>query len=84
MKRALVIGGHGTLGKAIVAKLNELSVEVVTAGRSSGDYQVDMTSTDSIKALFEAVQNIDYVIVAAGQTHYAKLEELTPENNMIS
>lgn len=58
VKRALVIGGHGTLGKAIVAKLNELSVEVVTAGRSSGDYQVDMTSTDSIKALFEAVQSI--------------------------
>lgn len=84
VKRALVIGGHGTLGKAIVAKLNELSVEVVTAGRSSGDYQVDITSTDSIKALFDTVQNIDYVIVAAGQTHYAKLEELTPENNMIS
>lgn len=30
------------------------------------------------------MRNIDYVIVAAGQTHYAKLEELTPENNMIS
>ncbi|WP_339275662.1 short chain dehydrogenase [Paenibacillus sp. FSL W8-0426] len=84
MKRALVIGGHGTLGKAVVAKLQEWSVEVVTAGRNSGDYTVDMTSTDSIKTLFETVANIDYVIVTAGQTHYAKLAELTPENNMVS
>ena len=58
VKRALVIGGHGTLGKAIVAKLNELSVEVVTAGRSSGDYQVDMTSTDSIKALLKLCKTL--------------------------
>lgn len=84
MKRALVIGGNGTLGKAVVAKLKDYSVEVITAGRQSGDVQVDMTSTESITTLFETVRNIDYVIVAAGQTHYAKLEELTPENNMIS
>ncbi|APO43465.1 short chain dehydrogenase [Paenibacillus xylanexedens] len=84
MKRALVIGGNGTLGKAVVAKLRDYSVEVITAGRQSGDVQVDMMSTESITTLFETVRNIDYVIVAAGQTHYAKLEELTPENNMIS
>ncbi|NMI05308.1 short chain dehydrogenase [Paenibacillus sp. SZ31] len=84
MKRALVIGGNGTLGKAVVAKLRDYSVEVITAGRQSGDVQVDMTSTESITTLFETVGNIDYVIVAAGQTHYSKLEELTPENNMIS
>ncbi|WP_405171326.1 short chain dehydrogenase [Paenibacillus sp. FSL H8-0280] len=84
MKRALVIGGSGTLGKAVVAKLRDYSVEVIKAGRQSGDVQVDMTSTESITTLFETVRNIDYVIVAAGQTHYAKLEELTPENNMIS
>ncbi|MCW3794483.1 short chain dehydrogenase [Paenibacillus sp. LS1] len=84
MKRALVIGGNGTLGKAVVVKLRDYSVEVITAGRQSGDVQVDMTSTESITTLFEKVSNIDYVIVAAGQTHYAKLEELTPENNMIS
>lgn len=84
MKRALVIGGNGTLGKAVVVKLRDYSVEVITAGRQSGDVQVDMTSTESITTLFETVRNIDYVIVAAGQTHYAKLEELTPENNMIS
>lgn len=45
MKRALVIGGNGTLGKAVVAKLKDYSVEVITAGRQSGDVQVDMTST---------------------------------------
>ncbi|WP_340400183.1 short chain dehydrogenase [Paenibacillus sp. FSL H8-0079] len=84
MKRALVIGGNGTLGKAVVAKLRDYSVEVITAGRQSGDVQVDMTSTESITTLFETVGNIDYIIVAAGQTHYAKLEELTPENNLIS
>ncbi|WP_338541339.1 short chain dehydrogenase [Paenibacillus tundrae] len=84
MKKALVIGGSGTLGKAIVTKLKDFPIEVITAGRQSGDYQVDMTSTDSITALFESVGSIDYVIVAAGQTHYAKLEELTPEDNMIS
>lgn len=36
MKRALVIGGNGTLGQAVVAKLRDHAVEVITAGRQSG------------------------------------------------
>ncbi|MBT2287517.1 hypothetical protein J7E78_28940 [Paenibacillus polymyxa] len=36
MKRALVIGGNGTLGRAVVAKLRDYFVEVITAGRQSG------------------------------------------------
>ena len=84
MAKALVIGGEGTLGSAIVAKLKEHGIDTYTAGRSAGDYTVDMTDTASISALFDEVGELDHVVIAAGSTHYDAVPELTPENNLIS
>ncbi len=84
MAKALVIGGEGTLGSAIVAKLKEHGIDTFTAGRSTGDYTMDMTDTASISALFDAVGELDHVVIAAGSTHYDAVPELTPENNLIS
>ncbi len=65
--RALIIGGSGDIGKAIVKELKKRDVEVLTVGYSSGDIQVDITSTDSIKKMYENAGQIDAVVVATGR-----------------
>jgi uncharacterized protein YbjT (DUF2867 family) len=46
--KVIVVGGTGTIGKAVVQELSPRH-EVITAGKSRGDVQVDITSTESIK-----------------------------------
>ena len=48
----LVIGGNGTIGRTVVDHLKKKH-NVKIAGRSKGDYIVDIADSKSIKALFE-------------------------------
>ncbi len=76
--KIIVVGASGTLGKAIV---NELAPrhDIIPVGRSSGDYQVDITDFDSVKSLFDRVGRVDAVVSAAGGAHFGPLPEATPE-----
>jgi NAD(P)-dependent dehydrogenase (short-subunit alcohol dehydrogenase family) len=76
--KILVVGANGTIGKAIVDELNPRH-EIVTAGRTSGDQNVDIADPASIRALFDAVGNVDAVVNAAGDVHFGPLLEMTPE-----
>ncbi|WP_028101789.1 short chain dehydrogenase [Pseudoduganella violaceinigra] len=78
MKKIIVIGASGTIGKAIVEQLG-LRHEVVTAGRSSGQFQVKIEDPASVQALFEQVGKVDGVVVAAGDLHFGPLLDMTPE-----
>lgn len=78
MKKIIVIGASGTIGKAIVEQLG-LRHEVITVGRSSGQYQVRIEDPASVEALFQQVGKVDGVVVAAGDVHFGALAEMTPE-----
>jgi NAD(P)-dependent dehydrogenase (short-subunit alcohol dehydrogenase family) len=78
MKKIIVIGASGTLGKAIVEQLG-LRHEVITAGRSSGQYQVRIEDPASVEALFQRAGKVDGVVVAAGDVHFGALAEMTAE-----
>lgn len=80
--RILIVGASGTIGRAVVGKL-EKHHEVICAGRSSGDVFVDITSVDSIQAMYEKVGKVDAVVSATGKAHFGPLSELTPELNGI-
>ena len=82
--KILVVGGHGTIGKAVVAKLINAKHEVITAGRKSGDKQVDLTSVESIQQLFAELGNVDHIVNVSGAATFAPIDQLTPESNLIS
>lgn len=82
--RILVVGGNGTIGKAVVAKLQAENYEVLTAGRSSGDVQVDITSPESIEEMFKKVGNVDAIVSTAGAAKKVLVEEMTPADNMVA
>jgi NAD(P)-dependent dehydrogenase (short-subunit alcohol dehydrogenase family) len=73
--RVLVIGATGTIGKAVADRLSQ-SHDVVRAGYSDGDYQVDLGSKSSIEDLFNDVGSVDAVVSTAGVANFAPFEKL--------
>ena len=80
--RVLVIGGSGTIGRAIVKELSARH-EVIIAGRTSGDIQVDIEDIESIKKMYAQVTNLDAVVMATGKVHFGKLAEMNNNNYAI-
>ncbi|MEJ4046650.1 short chain dehydrogenase [Erwinia sp. SLM-02] len=76
--KILVIGASGTVGQGIV---NELSRDnqVIRVGKTRGDYQVDLTCEESVRALFAQTGNVDAVISATGGVHFGPLSGMTSE-----
>ncbi|WP_316762281.1 short chain dehydrogenase [Pedobacter aquatilis] len=71
--KIIVIGGTGTIGKRIVADL-ENDHEIIVVGATKGTYQVDITSTESIEKLFARIGNFDALISTAGNGHFGLLK----------
>ncbi len=57
--------------------------EVIRVGHKSGELRVDITSNDSIEALFKKVGNFDALVSAAGAAKGGALEEMSSEDYMI-
>lgn len=74
--KVLIVGAHGTLGKAVAAELGARH-EIVGASRSGGDVRVDLRDTASVEAMFREVGPVDAVISTAGKVPFAPLGELT-------
>ncbi|MBV6333604.1 short chain dehydrogenase, partial [Pseudomonas aeruginosa] len=73
--KIILIGASGTLGKGIDKELCERH-EIVRVGNSSGDFQVDISDSDSIRALFEKTGRFDALVAAVGKVHFGALEEM--------
>lgn len=77
--KVLLIGHTGTLGKILFEGFSRLSeVELVTASRHSGDFQVAIDEVSSVEALFAAVGQVDAIVSAAGSTVFKPFTDLAP------
>ena len=74
--RILLVGATGTIGRAILASL-PAHHDVVPGSRHSSPICVDLTSPESVDAMYRDVKPVDAVICAAGQTRFAPLSRLT-------
>lgn len=78
--KILIIGASGTIGREITYGL-ERNHEIIRAGRKGADIQVDNTSVDSIRSMYEKVGKVDAVVNASGGANFASVADLTPELN---
>jgi NAD(P)-dependent dehydrogenase (short-subunit alcohol dehydrogenase family) len=76
--RIVVVGGTGTIGKAIVAALSD-GHEVLVASRSS-KVRVDITDVASIRAMYREVGRLDAVVSASGEARFRPLPALTDDD----
>jgi NAD(P)-dependent dehydrogenase (short-subunit alcohol dehydrogenase family) len=67
--KVVLIGGHGTIGRKVAEALRQRH-ELITAGRNSGDIQVDISSAASIENMFRQLQTVDACICTAGTGYY--------------
>lgn len=79
MKKILIIGGTGTIGKKVAKRLSEKH-KVLIAGRNSGDVTVDFSNANSIKKMFESTGKLDAIVAIAGDAKWDKFENLTEED----
>lgn len=78
----LVIGGTGTIGRKVVQHLEEKH-SVKTAGRSTGDFTVDISNSKSIEEMFKNVGNVDAIVNIAGDAKWDLFDNLTEEDYYI-
>jgi NAD(P)-dependent dehydrogenase (short-subunit alcohol dehydrogenase family) len=74
--RILIIGATGTIGQAVVKNLGARH-EVVAASHSQSALKVDITKTESLRALFQSVGLVDAIVSAAGSAKFAPFANLT-------
>lgn len=74
--KILLIGASGTVGSAVKAELAQRH-EVISIGRNSGDFRVDISDSASIRTLFEQTGTFDALICAAGRVNFVALPEMS-------
>ncbi len=76
--KIVVIGATGTIGKAVVKELGARH-ETVQVGKTSGQHQVDITRSESIRDLFARLGKVDAIISTTGHLHFGPVTEMTAE-----
>lgn len=74
--KIIVIGASGTVGRAVAQELSQRH-EVIHVGRTQGDYQVDITSQQSVESLFEETGRVDAIVSATGNLFFGPLATMT-------
>ena len=77
--KLILIGGNGTIGKKIADHYNNQH-EVIIAGRTSGDIQVDISNSDSIKNMLEQTGKVDAIVCMAGEAKWDDFKSLTEDD----
>jgi NAD(P)-dependent dehydrogenase (short-subunit alcohol dehydrogenase family) len=74
--KIIIIGATGTMGKYLSTAF-EKEHEIIRVGSGSGDFQVDITTVESIENLFRQVGSFDALISTAGPTHVGPWKRMT-------
>jgi NAD(P)-dependent dehydrogenase (short-subunit alcohol dehydrogenase family) len=76
--KIVVIGASGDVGRSVADELAHGGKhEIIRVGRTRGDRQADITSDESLIALFKQIGQIDAIVAAAGNIILAPIEKMT-------
>ena len=76
MKKVLVIGASGLIGRQIVSQLTA-NAEVIKASLNDPTHPVDIANPSSLKALFAKVGKVDAIICTAGMVNFVPWHQAT-------
>jgi NAD(P)-dependent dehydrogenase (short-subunit alcohol dehydrogenase family) len=74
--RIVVVGATGTVGKVVVAALQDRH-EVVKVGNRGGDLTVDIADGSSIRSMYERIGRFDALVAAVGKVHFGEFAALS-------
>lgn len=76
--RILVVGAAGDIGQVVCDELGQRH-DLIRAGRSSGDVQVDLADAASVAAMYAKIGPQDAVISTTGDVHFAPVSQQTAQ-----
>ena len=77
--KIILVGASGDIGRAAYAALAGQH-DVITVGRSAGDYRADISRHEEVAALYDAIGTFDAVVSCAGDATFAPLAEMTADS----
>ncbi len=77
--KILIIGGNGTIGQKVREHFSKKH-QVIVGARNSGDVNVDIADSESIKEMFEKTGKVDAVVCIAGEAKWAEFDTMTEED----
>lgn len=77
--KIFIIGGAGTIGKRVTARLADKH-EVIVGGRNSGDVQVDISDASSIERALNQIGKLDAIVNVSGEAKWDRFENLSEED----
>jgi len=77
--KIFIIGGAGTIGKRVTARLADKH-EVIVGGRNSGDVQVDISDAPSIERALNQIGKLDAIVNVSGEAKWDRFENLSEED----
>ena len=80
--KLLIIGGNGTIGTPVTEHFKTTD-DVIIAGRTTGDFTVDIADSKSIETLFEKAGSFDSIICIAGEAKWDDFNNLTEDDYYI-
>jgi NAD(P)-dependent dehydrogenase (short-subunit alcohol dehydrogenase family) len=80
--KIIVVGGTGTIGKAVVKELTKRHT-VIVAGFSRGDVKIDIKDIKSIETMYKSIGQFDAVVSTVGKVHFGDFNEMTSENYFV-
>lgn len=79
--RVLVVGASGDIGQVACEALGHH--DLIRAGRSGGDVQVDIADRGSVEAMYAHIGPLNAVVCTAGNVHFGPLADFTPETFLL-
>lgn len=77
--KIIIVGASGTLGSKISEELGKRH-DIIKVGSKSGDFQADITSSDSIKSFYKKAGNFDALVSATGSGHFGPFDKMTEDD----
>ncbi len=79
MKKILIIGSSGLLGKS-VTELLKPHYEVIEASKTSESYPIDISQIESIKGLLSKIGKVDGIVCTAGLVDFRGFDDASDQD----
>ncbi len=80
--KIVLIGSSGIIGQAVNRELSQRH-EVITASRTSGDIQIDITDKKSIRDGLASIGSFDALVSTTGSVHFGDFNEMNENEYLI-
>lgn len=80
--KIIVVGGTGTIGKAVVKELGQRH-HIVVASHRHGDIRLDIQDKQSIQKMYQDVGHFDALVSTVGKVHFGPFTQMTDQDYTI-